>query len=152
MLPLEGTRVPPAHLRVQLEQLREPLEALGGARHRQAHRLRLHRVPHPDAQPGPATGEDVQRRYGLEDDRGLPVGDWADQAPEAHAACHRGEEAEDGVDLEHVALIRRRAGIRLQKVVVDPDRVQARLVRGGRYGGEVAGQVRGVGRPREVRQ
>ena len=69
-----------------LERLLEHLEPLAERREREAERARLLLVPGgTDAEPGPAAGQDVERRGGLDPQAGFAVVDAADHQPEARA-------------------------------------------------------------------
>ena len=85
-----------------LERVLEHLEPLGRARPGEPEALRFGLVPGgADAEPGPAAGQDVERRRGLDPQPGVAVVDAADHQPEPGALAVGGHEAERRPALEH---------------------------------------------------
>ena len=111
-----------------LERLLEHLETDAEVREREAEAARLVLVPGgTDAEPGPAAGQDVERRGGLHPQRRVPVVDAADHQAEAGALRVRGHEAERGPALEH-RVVDRPDAPDLEEMVHHPDRIEADVV------------------------
>ena len=119
-----------------LERVLEHLEPLGRGRPGEPEAIRFGLVPAgADAEPGPAAGEDVEGRRGLDPQPRGAVGGAADHQPEAGPLAVGGHEAERRPALEHrLELGARRAD--LPEVIHHPDRVEADVVGGPHGAGE----------------
>ena len=126
-----------------LERVLEHLEPLRRARPGEPETLGLGLVPGgADAEPGPAAGQDVERRRGLDPQARVAVVDAADHQPEPGPLAVGGHEPERRPALEHRLELRARPAD-LPEVVHHPDGVEADLV--GRPDGA------GEGRPDRLR-
>ena len=111
-----------------LERLLEHLEPLAERREREPERPRLVLVPGgPDAEPGPAARQDVERRRGLDPQARVAVVDATDHQAEPRALRVRGHEPERGPALEH-RLLDLADAPDLEEMVHDPDRIEADVV------------------------
>ena len=109
-----------------------------------AESLVFHVVPgSPDAEDGPALGDDVQRGDDLGQDPRVPVGHPGDQRAQLDPPGAGRQGAEQGVRLQH-GLVRSAEGRELEVVVHHPDRAEPRGF--GRRGqpGHVFEEVGGV--------
>ena len=148
-LPLERAVVVGEHPVGQAQGVLEQAEPLTGRGVGHAEPAVLLLVPRrPDAQPGAATGEHVERRDGLEQDAGVPVRHPGDQGAQLDPLGDGGRVRQRRVALEHVQL-GRADHPDLEEVVHDPQRGQPALV--GVPGHRPPGGTRRGGgvRPRE---
>ena len=125
---LEGAVVVGEHPVRELEGVLEEGEPLAGRGVGDAEAAVLLLVPRrPDAEPGPAAREDVERRHGLEQEAGVAVGHPRHEGAELDPLGDRRRVGERRVALEHVQL--GRADHRdLEEVVHDPQRGEPRCL------------------------
>src|SRR6266542_3442499 len=101
------------------------------------------------AEPCPPAGEDVQRRYFLDQDPGMAVRDARDHRPESDARRLPCDESECRVRLEHIH-VGRPDHRDLEMVVHYPNGVVPCGVGCTGYLSELCTQLRGPARPRKV--
>ena len=104
-----------------------------------------------DAEPGPAAGEDVERRDALGQQAGLPVDHRGHPGEQLDPRRAGGQVAESGVGLEHLVL-GRPDDADLPDMVHDAQLGEARLLRRDRDRGQVSAEPLRAAGPGEIRQ